>query len=122
MNISMRIEINNNRKIFAIQEQFNNAFPNLQIEFYEKPSKPGGSPSVKKVSSSSKTLTECRSVHNTGSISILPGMTAGELNQNFRDVYGLTTDIYQKSDHNNQVSPVSEKATLAELNKEISTP
>ena len=114
----MRIEINNNRKIFAIQEEFNSSFPNLKIEFYEKPSKPGGSPSGKKVNSNSKTLAECRAVHNTGSISILPGMTVGELNQNFRDVYGLTTVISQNSESNERDrSPVNEKATLEELNK-----
>ena len=116
----MRIEINNQRKIFAIQEEFKNAFPNLKIEFYEKPSKPGGSASGKKVKSSSKTLAECRAVHNSGSISVLPGMTASELNQNFRDVYGLTTIIFQESRNNKgDISPMNEKVTLEELNREV---
>lgn len=38
----MKIAINDNRKIFAIQEEFNTAFPYLKLEFYSKPHKSQG--------------------------------------------------------------------------------
>ena len=94
--ICMKIEINNNRKIFAIQEEFKTEFPNLNIMFYEKPSKPGGSPSTKMVTSSAKFLAECRAIHHSGHISILPQMLVGDLKQNFRDVFGLAIEIFPR--------------------------
>ncbi len=90
----MKIEINNNRKILAIQKEFTNIFSNLNIEFYEKPDKQSGS-SAKKIIKSNKTLAECRAVHNSGFITILSGMSVGELKQNFRDVFGLNIDIFK---------------------------
>lgn len=92
----MKIEINNNRKIFAIQEEFSGEFPNLNIMFYGKPSKPGGSPSTKMVTSSAKFLAECRAIHNSGHISISPQMMVRDLKQNFRDVFGLAIEIFPK--------------------------
>ena len=116
----MKVEINNNRKIFAIQEEFNTLFPDLKIEFHEKPSSPGGPSSKKLVKSSNKTLAEYRAVHNSGSITILPGMTLGELKQNFGDVYGLTIDIFKKPVNNKgDRLLVSEKTILEELNKDV---
>ena len=94
--IYMKIEINNNRKILSIQEEFKAEFPNLNIMFYEKPSKPGGSPSTKMVTSSAKFLAECRAIHNSGHISISPQMMVGDLKQNFRDVFGLAIEIFPK--------------------------
>ena len=93
----MKIEINNRRKVLAIQEEFALAFPDLRIEFYEKPSKPGGSPSIKLMKSGGKTLTECRAVHNEGVITIRPGMTVGEVKGNFSDVFGLSVEILQNT-------------------------
>jgi propanediol utilization protein len=43
----MKIVINNNRKIFAIQEEFSKMFPGLNIEFFAKLSRPGDTPSKK---------------------------------------------------------------------------
>jgi hypothetical protein len=119
----MKIEINNHRKIFAIQEEFYKIFPGLKIEFHEKSGKAGGSPSTKLVKSSSKTLAECRTMHNSGFISIKPGMTAGEVIQNFSDVYGLSVEIFRSSENNTQLqSPVSEKTILGEVNNEVELP
>jgi hypothetical protein len=116
----MKIEINNHRKIFAIQEEFNVVFPNLKLSFYEKPNTAGGPSSKNIIMSNSKTLAECRNMHETGFISILPGMTIGELKQNFRDVYGLTLDIVKNSGKINQdESESSEKTTLEELNQAV---
>ena len=87
--------INNHRKIFALQQAFNEVFHNLKIEFYQKPSSPVGTSSKKLVDISSKTLGDCRAVHTEGVISISPLMNIGELNQIFSNVYELTVDIFQ---------------------------
>ncbi|MEO6883913.1 MAG: hypothetical protein ABI199_07800 [Bacteroidia bacterium] len=114
----MKIEINNRRKVFAVQEEFNHFFPNLKIEFYEKSNKSGGSPSEKLEKQSSKTLEECRTMHNDGFITISQEMSVGELKQRFRDVYGLSIDVLKKTSNNLwDQSPAYEKSILEYLNK-----
>jgi hypothetical protein len=93
----MKITINDKRKIFAIQEEFNSVFPFLRIDFFSKPHKPGGGSSKKFLKQSSKTLGECRTIHNTGKISISEEMTVTELEQRFSDVYGLGVQVFRKS-------------------------
>ncbi len=115
----MKIEINNHRKIFAIQKEFTSFFPGLKIEFHEKPNKQNGPASEKLVKSSSKTLAECRSLHNEGFISIHAQMTTGDIKQLFRDNFGLTIELFQKGEeHSWRKIPVTEKAILDDLNKE----
>lgn len=115
----MKIEINNHRKIFAIQKEFNTYFSGLKIEFHEKPHQQGGPPSEKIVKSSSKTLAECRTLHNEGFISIHSQMTTGDLKQRFRDNFGLTIELFQKTDDGSwRKIPMTEKSILDELNKE----
>jgi len=94
---TMKISINDNRKIHAIQEEFNLEFPFLKIEFFSKPHTSGGQSSKKLMKSSSKTLGECRTIHNNGEIFINAEMTVDELEQRFMDVYGLSVQIFRKS-------------------------
>jgi hypothetical protein len=93
----MKIVINNNRKIFAIQEEFKQIFPAFNIDFFAKPNKQGATASNKRISHSSKTLQECRAVSNEGTIEILPTMDISDIKDNFRDIFGLTVDIVKKS-------------------------
>jgi hypothetical protein len=116
----MRIDINNHRKIFAIQEEFTNGFQNLQLSFHQKPSKPDGKSSEEMVKSSSKTLAECRASNHEGFITISPEMTVGELKQHFSDVFELTVDIFHRTGKNTwSYMPVSKAETLGVLNSDI---
>jgi len=115
--IKMKIVINNNRKIFAIQEEFSKMFPGLNIEFCAKPSRPGASPSKKLIRHSSKTLQDCRAISKEGTIDILPSMNVSDLKENFRDVYGLSIEIFRKAENGADDTPVSDKLTLEEANK-----
>ena len=117
---NMKIEINDHRKIFAIQEEFSQLFPNITIGFYRKSNKSGGGPAGELVKSSSKTLLECRVSHQEGTITINPEMTYGELKQNFEDIYGLTILLSHAQKGNQPGEPhLIEASTLRELNKEI---
>ncbi|MCD6018776.1 MAG: hypothetical protein K0S53_1897 [Bacteroidetes bacterium] len=122
---AMKIEINNHRKIFAIQKEFSGLFPCLKIEFHEKSNKQSGPPSHKLVKSSSKCLSECRTLHNDGTISITPQMSTGDLKQSFRDNFGLTIEVFQKTSNKTwRQIDATENIILDELNKEAaySTP
>lgn len=116
----MKIIINNHRKIFAIQQEFNEVFHNLKIEFYQKPSSPGGTSSKKLVDSSNKTLGDCRAINTEGVIAISPLMNIGELKQIFSNVYEITVDIFQRNAINSwHELPVTERAILQVVNNEI---
>ena len=114
----MKITINDRRKIFAIQEDFNKLFPYLKIEFFSKPHKAGGASAKKLIKHGSKTLGECRTVHSAGSITITPQMTVTDLEQNFADVYGLSTQVFRKSGKTWLETTVTDGWTLDEQNKQ----
>ncbi|MBA3680378.1 MAG: hypothetical protein H0W73_04305 [Bacteroidetes bacterium] len=93
----MKININDHRKIFAIQEEFNTLFPYLKIEFFSKPHKVAGPSAKTIIKHNNKTLGECRTIHNNGEITITPNLTVADLEQRFQDVYGLSLQIFRKS-------------------------
>ena len=106
------------RKNFVIQEEFNTVFPYLKLEFFSKPHKPGGASAKKFVKHSSKTLGECRTVHNKGKITITPNMTVVDLEQSFRDVYGLGVLVFRKSGKVWLETTVTDGWTLEEQNRQ----
>jgi hypothetical protein len=114
----MKIAINNNRKIFAIQEEFSSMFPNLKIVFHAKPSSAGGVPSPKMVIHSSRTLQDCRSISREGTIEVLPTMNISELKGNLRDIFGLSAEICSKPENGEKDKELGGKQTLEESNKQ----
>lgn len=93
----MKIEINDYRKVHAIQEEFSTLFPDLRIEFHGKPSKQGGAPSDKPKVSGSHSIGDCRTIHDSGTLTITPLMTIADLERSFSDVYGLSVEVMRKS-------------------------
>ncbi|MCD6068986.1 MAG: hypothetical protein K0S33_3812 [Bacteroidetes bacterium] len=114
----MKIAINDHRKIFAIQEEFNRLFPYLKLEFFSKPHKHAGANAKKLMKSNSKTLGECRTVHDPGEITIVPEMTVSELEQNFGSVYGLGVQVFRKSGRTWLETTVTDSWTLEEQNRQ----
>ena len=114
----MKIAINDHRKIFAIQEEFNTTFPYLKLEFFSKSHKPGGASPKTLIKNNSITLGECRTVHHKGDITIIPEMTVFDLEQNLSDVYGLGVQVFRKSGKTWLETTVTDNWTLAEQNKQ----
>jgi hypothetical protein len=114
----MKIVINNHRKIFAIQEQFNTIFPELKLGFFAKPSRHDGPPSGKMVMHSSRTLQDCRVITRQGIIEILPTMNMSDLKDNFRDVYGLSVEISPKTVSSTTKGPVIDYHAPRKSNKQ----
>jgi hypothetical protein len=112
----MRIAINDRRKVFAVQEAFAAAFPYLKLEFFAKPQQQGGKPSQKLVKPGSATVGDCRTVHNTGDITITGNMTVAELERRFADVYGLGVQVLRKSGNMWLETSVTSDWTLKEQN------
>ena len=116
--VTMKITINDHRKISAIQEEFNTVFPYLKIEFFSKPSKQGGSQGKRIMKHASKTLGECRTIHNKGQITISAKMTVVDLEQRFGDVYGLGVQVFRKSGKVWLETTVTDGWTLEEQNSQ----
>jgi hypothetical protein len=114
----MKISINDHRKIHAIQEEFNTLFPFLKIEFLGKAPGTVDSPSSKPVTSNSKQLGELRIIHNKGFLTVSPEMSSAELEQNFRDVFGLNVRLYRKSGKEWLGITTTDKWSLEQQNKE----
>lgn len=117
----MKIQINDHRKIFAIQEEFNKMFPWLKLEFFVKPHKVGGPSPKSQIISSSKTVGECRTIHNSGTVTITPMMSVSELEQSFRDVYGLSVQVFRKSGKSWLETTVTDAWTLEKQNAQGKT-
>jgi hypothetical protein len=114
----MKILINDRRKIHAIQEDFNQQFPYLKLEFFSKPHSIGGGSPKKIMKAPSKTLGECRTIHDSGTITITPQMTVADLEQNFKDVYGLSVQVFRKSGKVWLETTVTDSWTLEEQNRQ----
>ncbi|HEY6160615.1 MAG TPA: hypothetical protein VI112_05310 [Bacteroidia bacterium] len=113
----MKIVINDHRKIFAVQEEFSALFPYLKIIFHARPGKKGAAPSKKIVSTSSKTLGECRLQHNKGTVTVSPEMTVADLEQHFSDIFGLYASIYRQSGKAWLETSATDSWTLAQQNQ-----
>jgi hypothetical protein len=113
----MKIEINDHRKIFFLQEEFNKLFPRLKIEVQAKPNTAGGSPS-NKIQKPSKTIGESRIKHATGEVTITPSMTAADLKQVLSDKYGLSVAIFRMAGTQWVETTNNNKLSLQEQNEE----
>jgi hypothetical protein len=121
----MQIAVNDQRKIYAIQEEFNRAFPYLKLEFFSEPHKVNGASSKKLMKHNSRTLNECRTVRKEGNITITPAMTVTDLEQCFNSMYGLSVQVFRKSGRVWLETTVTDGWTLQEQNlqgEELSKP
>ncbi|HWY37214.1 MAG TPA: hypothetical protein VNY73_01550 [Bacteroidia bacterium] len=107
----MKIIIDNRRTISAVQHEFSTMFPNLIIEFYAKESREGAKHPTNLVKKN-HTLAACRAEHNNGTIVVSPGMTSTNLKQTFADIYGLSAEIFKKTQSGRLL--VSDKLSLQE--------
>jgi hypothetical protein len=113
----MTIILNDHRKIAAIQAEFSAAFPYLKIDFFSKPAG-AESPAPKKLISSSKTLGECRTIHTKGTVTIIAGMRITELEDLFRDTFGLSVLLSRKSGREWLHISSTDKWTLEQQNEQ----
>jgi hypothetical protein len=114
----MKITINNNRKIHAVQEEFNKVYPYLKLEFFAKSNTAGGNSSEKLIRNDSKTMADCRTEHNNGELVITEDMNVAELEQRFRDIFGITIQVLRKSGNVWLETSKTQNWTLGDQNKQ----
>lgn len=113
----MDMQISDDRKIEEIQEEFSSIFPYLRLRFFAKPNRLNG-PSSDKLVKYSKTLGECRTIHKQGKVTITPFMKVSELEEVFRDIYGLEVQLLRRSGKAWLETSLTESWTLEEQNNQ----
>jgi hypothetical protein len=93
----MKISINDHRKIFTVQEEFNQLFPHLRLSFLRKPNKASEASSRKIINAGGQTIGQCRVVHTKGELTVSPSMTVADLQESFRDNFGLSVLVFWRS-------------------------
>jgi len=112
----INITINDDRKLYAIKKEFNSIFSDLKIEFFARPHLKAGTSSKKFVKSNSRTIADCRIIHTEGHVEINPAMTIMALEDLFRDKFGLSIQIFCKSDGKWLKIAATDTWTLAKQN------
>ncbi|MFP5041496.1 hypothetical protein [Parasediminibacterium sp. JCM 36343] len=116
----MEIELDDAMKIATVQQVFNNTFPFLKIEFFEKDMNMPGPLGVRRhIGSGNKRLFEFRPVlYDISPILITPLMTVRELEEKFKHLYKLHTQVFRKSGNVWLETTVTDAWTLFEQNRQ----
>ena len=91
------MKIDDNKKISALQKEFNEAFPYLKLEFFERPHAKGSGSPKGQMKSASLTLEQCRKKHSAGSLVIMESQSVASLEKLFFELYGLSVQVFRKS-------------------------
>jgi hypothetical protein len=109
--------IKDSKLISVIQKEFNDKFPFLKLEFYEKKHAIGeGSEKTEKIDPG-KIIAEIRSKHNTGELSINGHLKVKTLEEHFADDYGLSVQVFRKSGDIWLQTTSTDEWTLSEQNE-----
>lgn len=114
----MKITINDQWKLIAVQEAFNVLFPYLKIQFSGKADRNLGFHPFKGPANGSTTIKECRTVHRSDELTINPMMTVSDLEEGFRNIYGLGIQVLRKSGKIWLETTVTDGWTLEEQNRQ----
>lgn len=92
----MKIEIKYCTKTERIKEAFSNLFPFLKIEFFKQAHLAGEGSGRKLIDVTSKTLGEIAGAMKEGDIIFFPETTTADLEQLFRQKFGLSVQVFRK--------------------------
>ena len=113
----MDIIITDTETLEEIQTRFTSHFPYLKLEFYNREHEEGEGNSNDAKLEVSKRLSEIRSVHNTGELSIHGNQKVSTLEQAFHDHYGLNAQVFRKSGEVCLQTTATDSWTLSEQNQ-----
>lgn len=91
------MQIREDQTLAAIQQSFHEKFPYLKIEFYALGHAPGEGTAKQAQLDGQLRLSEVRSIHEEGELSIHGNLKVRTLEQNFKEQYGLNAQVFRKS-------------------------
>lgn len=113
----MILEINDDKTIADISNEFTAAYPFLKIEFYKHPHNYQEKSRSNELLPQEKTIGVIRTKHNPGAIEIHTTSQTGSIEQDFASMFGLNIQIFRH--HTNEwVQTIgSDDLTIAEQNE-----
>lgn len=120
----MYLHIAPNRLISEIQQEFNNVFPFLKIEFFNKKSISSSDYSARQLIPKTRKIGDSQLTITDGDIEIDEEMKVNELENIFKDQFSLAVQVFRKSGNLWLETTMTDNWTLHQQNnhgKEIST-
>jgi hypothetical protein len=114
----MKLKINDERTISAVQADFNRFFPYLKIEFFKAPHQIGEGSAKNLLYDNTRYLKDCRVRHNQGEIELKDSMTVNELEEVFLHQFGLSAQVFRKSGNVWLETSATDNWTLRQQNDE----
>lgn len=118
---AMNIHIKDNLTVSDIQKEFEEKFPYLKLVFFKKPHKDHEGNAKKDLLNSNTKLTNI--LHKNGKITFDETIAVNELEQLFKDHFGLNVQVFRKSGKSWIETTVTDSWTLKKQNdqgKELS--
>lgn len=113
----MKLEINADRLVKEVQTDFNQAFPFLKIEFFQKPHGVQQASNGKKmIAPATKFEALCKEPF-CGNVEVYEDMTVAELEQNLRKEFGLSIQVFRKSGNIWLETTMTDNWTLRQQNE-----
>lgn len=109
--------IKDSRKLKDLQQEFNDKFPYLKIEFYKGEHEAGKPTSVGKQLEPGKTVGQVRKVHTEGELSIDGHQEVATLENHFWEQFGLNVQVFRLSGNLWLQTSTTDQWTLAEQNR-----
>ena len=117
----MLLEIDDTKTIGDLQERFNLCFPNLKLEFYKRPHHWQQESAADLKINSKVLIASIRKNHNPGVLEIKSWHKTGEVEQYFKNLFGLNVQVFYRENQNWRQSVESDNKTLAMLSEQHST-
>ena len=114
----MKISIDDQKSISAIQEEFNNVFPYLKLEFFSRMHESEHGSPKRFLKKNTLLLGEFRTDHTSGEAELLPDMKVSEVEDLFKTAFGLAVQVFRKSGKSWLETVYTDSWTLREQNKE----
>jgi hypothetical protein len=113
----MELIIHGGRRLFEVQIEFQKFCPNLKIEFYTQKHKVREGSNKKDIMNNELFLGEIRDGHS-GHFNIHKEMKVSELETAFEEIFGLSVQVFRKSEGIWIQTTASDSWTLDEQNKD----
>lgn len=112
----MEIIIDQNKRLSAIQAEFQKHFPFLKLEFYKDMHTAGQGSAKDATLNINLTIADVQKNKASGILKIHGLMTVAELESGFANIFGLSAQVFKKSGRIWLQTTVSDHWTLAEQN------
>jgi len=94
---TMKIQLEDQKSLGEIQQEFSGVFPFLKIEFFTRPHNIGKGTEKKFMRSPQEKLKDVASVKSTQTVDVIADMTVAQLENEFKSLFGLHVQVFRRS-------------------------